>query len=65
MKPILKNILALTLLTCCLTANLPAAGKLEAGKDRVDTPAISDGLCVHNLFQSNMVFQRDRPLQKQ
>lgn len=62
MKPILKKVLALSLLTCCLTAHLPAAGKLEAGKDRVDTPAISDGLCVQNLFQSNMVLQRDRPL---
>lgn len=26
----------------------------------VDVPAISDGLCVSNLFQSNMVLQRDK-----
>lgn len=31
-------------------------------QDVVDKPAIGDGLCVSNLFQSNMVVQRDRPL---
>jgi sialate O-acetylesterase len=42
---------------------LMAAGvKLEPGKDMIDTPAIGEGLCVHNLFQSNMVFQRDKPI---
>ncbi|WP_205855085.1 sialate O-acetylesterase [Pirellula sp. SH-Sr6A] len=35
---------------------------LVPGEDRIDTPDISDGLCVHNLFQSNMVVQRDRPI---
>lgn len=28
----------------------------------VDVPAISDGLCLHNLFQSNMVLQRDKEI---
>lgn len=41
---------------------LAAGEKLERGKDRIDTPAIGDGLCVHNLFQSNMVIQRDKPI---
>jgi sialate O-acetylesterase len=36
--------------------------KLERGLDRIDTPAIGNGLCVHNLFQSNMVVQRDKPI---
>lgn len=46
-----------------LTAGpLWAQGKLEQGKDRIDTPAVAAGLCVHNLFQSNMVVQRSRPL---
>ncbi|MEO6594569.1 MAG: hypothetical protein ABIP94_07435 [Planctomycetota bacterium] len=31
-------------------------------QDVVDVPAIGDGLCVHNLFQSNMVLQRDKPI---
>ncbi|MFK7767936.1 MAG: hypothetical protein AB8B55_12000 [Mariniblastus sp.] len=28
----------------------------------VDVPAIVDGLCVSNVFQSNMVLQRDKPM---
>ncbi len=31
-------------------------------EDVIDVPAIGEGLCVHNLFQSNMVLQRDKPL---
>lgn len=31
-------------------------------EDVVDVPAISEGLCVSNLFQSNMVLQRERPI---
>lgn len=57
MKP-----LAFILLTCCLATSLHAAEKLERGKDRIDTPAVGSGLCVHNLFQSNMVVQRDKPI---
>ncbi len=62
MKSILVKLLAFSLLTCSLTATLHAAEKLERGKDRIDTPAIGSGLCVHNLFQSNMVIQRDKPI---
>ncbi|MCA9136672.1 MAG: hypothetical protein KDB00_07935 [Planctomycetales bacterium] len=31
-------------------------------EDVVDVPAISDGLCISNVFQSNMVLQRDKPI---
>ena len=31
-------------------------------KDVVDVPAIGDGLCVSNVFQSRMVLQRDKPI---
>ena len=31
-------------------------------RDVVDVPAIPDGLSVSNLFQSNMVLQRDKPI---
>lgn len=31
-------------------------------QDVVDVPAIGTGLCVANVFQSNMVLQRDKPL---
>lgn len=30
-------------------------------EDVIDVPAIGDGLCLSNLFQSNMVLQRDKP----
>jgi sialate O-acetylesterase len=45
-----------------IAAPVWAVEKLEQGKDRIDTPAIGSGLCVHNLFQSNMVLQRDKPI---
>lgn len=31
-------------------------------EDVVDVPAIGEGLCLCNLFQSNMVLQRDKPV---
>lgn len=62
----MKHPLNLTLLAGLAMTMLavPARGeeKLEQGKDRIDTPAIGSGLCVHNLFQSNMVVQRDKPI---
>jgi len=47
-----------------LAANVLAEDiKREMPKENVvEIPAISDGLCVHNLFQSNMVIQRDKPV---
>lgn len=39
-----------------------AEEKLDHGKDRTDVPAIGEGLCLHNLFQSGMVLQRDKPI---
>lgn len=39
-----------------------AEEKLQRGKDRVDVPATGTGLSVHNLFQSGMVLQRDKPI---
>jgi sialate O-acetylesterase len=39
-----------------------AEEKLERGKDRIDVPAIGAGLCLHNLFQTGMVIQRDKPI---
>ena len=34
----------------------------DEGKNWVKVPAVGDGLCVHNLFQSDMVIQRDKPV---
>ena len=35
---------------------------LQRGEDKVDAPAVGEGFCLHNIFQSNMVLQRDKPL---
>ncbi|MGL4421506.1 MAG: hypothetical protein ACRCZF_12625 [Gemmataceae bacterium] len=43
-------------------APVAAEEKLVRGKDRMDTPAIGTGLCLHNLFQSGMVLQREKPI---
>ena len=48
-----------------ILTGIPQAGaeeKLVSGKDRIDVPAIGEGLCLHNLFQSGMVLQRDKPI---
>ena len=34
--------------------------KKEEGKDWIALPAIGEGLCVNNIFQSNMVLQREK-----
>ncbi len=31
-------------------------------EDVIDVPAIGEGLCVSNVFQTNMVLQRDKPM---
>ncbi|MFK7788436.1 MAG: hypothetical protein AB8C95_02940 [Phycisphaeraceae bacterium] len=36
--------------------------KLVKGEDFIEVPAISEGLCVSNVFQSDMVLQRDKPI---
>jgi sialate O-acetylesterase len=39
-----------------------AQDALEEGKDWIEAPAVGNDLCVHNLFQSGMVIQRDKPV---
>lgn len=58
----MKTFLLATCVAIACAVTLHAEEKLERGKDRIDTPAIDSGLCVHNLFQSNMVVQRERPM---
>lgn len=55
-------VLLVAMATALFPARAESAEKLEKGKDRIDTPAIGSGLCVHNMFQSNMVLQRDKPM---
>ncbi len=56
-----KSLLAILLLPLCslLAATAP---KLTPKQDMVEIPAMREGLCLHNLFQSNMVLQRDKPV---
>ncbi|MCX7008241.1 MAG: hypothetical protein NTY53_13510, partial [Kiritimatiellaeota bacterium] len=43
-------------------AAVAAENKPMPKEDVVDVPAVGQGLCVANVFQSNMVLQRDKPL---
>jgi sialate O-acetylesterase len=55
--------LAITLTGIFLTLTPSiSAQTLVKGEDSIDVPAMKSGLCVHNLFQSNMVLQRDQPI---
>ncbi len=55
---------------CLLIATVALTGSLAARvcaqpmprENVVDVPAISEGLCVSNVFQDNMVLQRDKPI---
>lgn len=48
--------------TFLFLSHATAEEKLVRGKDRIDVPAVGTGLCLHNLFQSGMVLQRDKPI---
>jgi len=50
------------LILALVSSQSVAEEKLERGKDRIDVPAIGEGLCLHNLFQSGMVLQREKPI---
>ena len=54
------------ILAACLWLAAFAVHPLHAAtmprEDVVDAPAIGEGLCLHNLFQSNMVVQRGKPI---
>jgi len=40
----------------------PSRGESMPRQDVVDVPAIGEGLCVSNVFQSHMVVQREKPI---
>ncbi|MEP3477797.1 MAG: hypothetical protein ABJZ55_00980 [Fuerstiella sp.] len=53
------------LVLACFLPNVLLAqgtGQKMPRENVVDVPAIHDGLCVSNVFQSNMVLQRDKPV---
>ena len=51
----------LTVVTCLGSIAAPAHAQMPK-ENVIDVPAIGEGLCVSNLFQSNMVLQRDKPV---
>ena len=57
-----KMTTAILLAALLAMTSLIAQEELVRGEDRIDVPAIGEGLCVHNLFQSSMVLQRGRPI---
>ncbi len=56
------NCLAILLLGMIVGTAVAADKRKMPREDVIEVPAIGDGLCVHNLFQSNMVLQRDKPI---
>jgi sialate O-acetylesterase len=59
-----RNLALLLALLSVLPIVSPAATppKLERGEDFIETPALGSGLFMPNLFQSDMVLQRDKPI---
>ena len=53
--------LLLGLLSCGIVHSQDSQEKMPR-EDVVQIPAIGKGLCVSNIFQTNMVLQRDKPL---
>ncbi|MHC4743583.1 MAG: hypothetical protein ACYS8Z_16840, partial [Planctomycetota bacterium] len=49
-------------LAAVLTGLAGAAEKAMPKADVVDVPAVGKGLCVSNIFQTNMVLQREKPV---
>ena len=60
--PMKRSIVLLLILLLPGLSQVDAQEKPEEGKDWLAVPAVGDGLCVNNLFQSNMVIQRDKPV---
>jgi sialate O-acetylesterase len=58
----IRTLLLCLLVSSVLTAPIVAADKKMPREDVVEIPAVGEGLCVHNLFQTNMVIQRDKPV---
>ena len=61
---LLRRLLVICVFALSSLGHLPATdcwGQKLPRKNVVDIPAIGEGLCVSNVFQSNMVLQRDKP----
>ncbi|MFY9255107.1 MAG: hypothetical protein WAO83_16780 [Fuerstiella sp.] len=63
--PPTSQVFTITILAFLLLANADIAvaqNQQMPREDVVEFPAIGEGLCVSNAFQSNMVLQRDKPI---
>jgi sialate O-acetylesterase len=58
----IRSIAAIAAMTYLGLLGCAAFAQSLPRQDVVDVPAIGKGLCVSNLFQSNMVLQRDKPI---
>ena len=63
MKGSAHSLLIPTLLVLIWLPDLLSQTMPMPEEDVIEVPAIGDGLCVHNLFQSNMILQRDKPIE--
>ena len=62
MKPTLSLFLFIAAVTCGGPFMLPVHAQRMPREDVIDVPAIGAGLCVSNVFQADMVIQRDKPI---
>ena len=62
MKPSLCQHTWLATVTLVGLLTLPVHAQPMPREDVIDVPAIGEGLCVSNAFQTNMVIQRDKPI---
>lgn len=60
-RPLRRGMRLGLLLLCAVSVADSASAQMPKG-DVVDVPAVAEGLCVSNLFQSNMVLQRGEPI---
>lgn len=58
----MRRFLAVALLFSCGSLATAGAPAQLPDADVIDVPAIAEGLCVSNLFQSHMVLQRGEPV---
>jgi len=61
-KKRLFHFLPILLLGIVAAQAMSAEKKKMPREDVIEAPAVGKGLCVHNLFQTNMVLQRDKPI---
>ncbi|MCA9249438.1 MAG: hypothetical protein KDA42_20090, partial [Planctomycetales bacterium] len=62
MKRFVRHFLLMaTVVLSCATERAADAQQLPK-EDVIEVPAIGEGLCVSNIFQTNMVLQRDKPI---